>query len=87
MQIFYLEVVIDVMFMTDILMNFNTGFYEKGILFMRRDQIAKTYLKQWFWVDLISSLPFTWILAATQGIGIREIEADDNINGALASTP
>lgn len=35
----------------DILLNFNTGFYEKGILQMSRGQIIPTYLLSWFVID------------------------------------
>lgn len=85
--LFYLDIVIDVMFIIDIILNFNTGFYQKGQLVMKREFIVKDYLAMWFWVDLISSTPYTWILALSQGIGLREIEADDNLSGALANTP
>ena len=74
---FYLEVVIDCMFLADIFFNFNTGFYFKGQLIMSRKAIFKDYMKQWFWIDLISSMPYTWLLAWSQGLGLREIEADD----------
>ena len=29
---------------------------------MRRKQMFLDYVKFWFWVDLISSIPFTWFL-------------------------
>ena len=38
---FYLEIVIDIMFIGDILINFNTGYYEKNQLIMKRSMIAK----------------------------------------------
>ena len=53
---------------------------------MRRDLIGKDYMGWWFWIDLVSSLPYTWILAWSQGITIRNIEADDQLSGA-ANTP
>ena len=75
---FNLEFLIDLFFIMDIPFNFNTGYYnEKGHLIMRRDMIFKDYTSCWFWVDLISSLPYTWILAWSQNISIRAIEADD----------
>ena len=85
--LFHLDIVIDVMFILDIILNFNTGFYQKGQLVMKRAAIMKDYLTMWFWIDLISSTPYTWILAVSQGIGLRELEADDNLSGALANTP
>lgn len=85
--LFHLDIVIDVMFIFDIILNFNTGFYQRGQLVMKRELIVKDYLQMWFWIDLVSSTPYTWLLALSQGIGLREIEADDNLSGALANTP
>ena len=85
--IFYLEVVIDVMFLVDIVLNFNTGFVNKGQVVLKRKLITQDYLRKWFLVDLSSSMPYTWILAWSEGIGIREIEADDNLAGAISNTP
>lgn len=31
----------------------------------------------WFWIDLVSTIPYTWILAYSQGLSIRAIESDD----------
>mmetsp|Transcript_38413 Transcript_38413/g.58488 ORF Transcript_38413/g.58488 Transcript_38413/m.58488 type:complete len:193 (+) Transcript_38413:767-1345(+) len=75
---FYLEVCIDIMFLMDIFLNFNTGFYKKnGTLVMSRFKLIKEYLSLWFWIDLISSLPYTWLLAWSEGVSVREVEADD----------
>ena len=78
--IFYLEIVIDCMFMIDIVLNFNTGFYSGAKLQMRRKAIAREYLCPWLFIDVISSVPYTWILAAVEGISIKQIEQDDNNN-------
>jgi hypothetical protein len=75
--LFYLEIVIDAMFIMDIVFNFNTGIYIKNRLMMNRSVIAKDYFTFWFWIDLVSSLPLTWILAWSQNMTIREIESDD----------
>ena len=45
---------------------------------MKRTLIAKQYLQLWFWLDLLSSIPFTWILAWSQGMKLRDIENDDS---------
>ena len=87
---YYLEIIIDVMFITDILINFNTGFYLKNQVIMRRALIAKEYFKLWFWLDLISSIPFTWILAWSQGIKLRDVENDDSqsiANSVIVDAP
>ena len=41
---FYLEIIIDVMFISDIFMNFNTGYYVKNVIIMKRALIAKQYI-------------------------------------------
>jgi len=84
---YYFEFLIDVSFIIDLFLNLNTGFYLKDQLIMKRDLIVKDYLKQWFWIDLASSLPYTWILAASQGINIRTIEENESLPPAMASTP
>lgn len=95
--IFYFEIVIDCMFIFDIVLNFNTGIYVKGKLEMSRKAIAADYLCPWLAIDVISSCPYTWILAWAEGISIRAIESDDSsgldegedkqISGAVANAP
>lgn len=46
-----------VVFSIDIFVNFNTGFYEKGVLILDRVKIFKNYLSFWFWVDFLSTIP------------------------------
>jgi hypothetical protein len=41
--------------------NFNTGFYRKGVVVMKRRDIIFNYLKTWFWLDLIASFPYNWV--------------------------
>jgi len=44
---------------------------------MTRQHIASEYMCPWFFLDVISSAPYTWILAWIEGISIRAIESDD----------
>ena len=74
---FYLETVIDSIFILDVILNFNTGFYYSNTIISDRYEIAKDYVKFWFWIDLVSSIPYTWIFAASQGLSLRMIESDD----------
>ena len=60
MQVF--EVLIYLAFFIDILLSFNTGYYIKGSLINKRRLIAREYLKLWFWIDLISSFPYNWVV-------------------------
>ncbi len=41
----YLEMCIDLWFLSEMVLNFFTGYYEKGILILDKKRIAKTYLK------------------------------------------
>lgn len=49
----------DVIFLSDILITFNTAIYVKGNLNHSRKKIAIEYLKLWFWLDLVASFPYT----------------------------
>ena len=62
--------------MLDILLNFNTGFFLKGEKIMDRATIAKDYFKLWFWIDLFSSIPYTWIIAAIVDVDIYTLDSD-----------
>lgn len=57
-----LETIMDSCFMLDIIVTFNTGFYKKGYLVMKRKDIVKNYLKTWFLIDLVASFPYSWVL-------------------------
>ncbi len=45
-----------------IVLSFNTGFYRDGTLIMTRSQIVLDYLTSWFFVDLISTFPYSWLV-------------------------
>lgn len=57
----YLELCFDIWFLLEIALNFNTGYYEKGILVMNRKSICLKYVKTWFFLDLFSSIPISLI--------------------------
>jgi hypothetical protein len=62
-----IDPVVDFMFMTDILLNFNTGIFYKGEPCFKRSIIVKEYLKLWFWLDLFSSFPYDLVFTAIFG--------------------
>ena len=43
-----IETAITIFFLCDIFLNFNTGFYERGNLVLKRQLIMKNYLRTWF---------------------------------------
>eukprot|EP01029_Cantina_marsupialis_P008279 TRINITY_DN1966_c1_g2_i3.p1 TRINITY_DN1966_c1_g2~~TRINITY_DN1966_c1_g2_i3.p1 ORF type:complete len:1326 (+),score=370.72 TRINITY_DN1966_c1_g2_i3:205-4182(+) len=57
-----IEAVLEGIFIFDVIVNFFTAYQEidRNLVFKKR-QIALRYLKTWFVVDLLSSIPFTWI--------------------------
>jgi hypothetical protein len=54
-----LDGMVDVLFALDILMTFNTAIYNSdGDLIVDRKFVALTYLKGWFVLDFVSTVPF-----------------------------
>ncbi len=56
------EYSIDAFFMLEILVAFNTGYYRKGNLVIESGKIILYYFCTWFFIDLIASIPYSWIL-------------------------
>jgi len=68
------ELVIDAIFFIDIIINFHTGHTNADDVFINdKRTIAIAYLKGWFWVDLITTLPFTEVLSAFVGSKVHTI--------------
>ena len=59
-----IDIYFDAIFLTDIVINFNTAVYNKGILIYNRKFIIITYIKLWFWLDLFSSFPYGMFIGA-----------------------
>jgi hypothetical protein len=69
-----LLLVIDIFFMCDVLLNFNTGVeIEDGnghkTVSLNRYNIFKDYMSSWFWVDIVSAFPLDLILSETVDAG------------------
>lgn len=52
----------DIIFMTDIMLNLNTSVYINGQNIKNRKIIIMNYLKLWFWLDLVSSFPYSLVI-------------------------
>lgn len=57
------EIYIDTFFIIDVFINLYTGYYKKGSLVMKRRHIMCRYLKTWFVIDLLASIPFAWFIS------------------------
>lgn len=70
--IFFVNRLVDVIFITDIILQFFVAYYDEhlgGILVKSRSLIAKRYLRGWFTIDAVSSLPFDVINLFDTGAG------------------
>ena len=86
LRAFIFDRFIDIAFITDLILNFNTGIIvedptERGktILLMERKQVRRLYLKTWFPIDFVSSIPFEVILTY-----IFDVNAGDQNAGKKA---
>ena len=56
---FLLDLVVDFLFLTDIVLTFNTALEESsGLYNVSRGAICKSYCRGWFFIDFLTSLPF-----------------------------
>lgn len=70
----WLDVVVDMMFVGDILMNCLFTYYTSaGMLETRMKLIVNRYLKSWFFLDLCSCFPFTLLEYSVQGTLISQV--------------
>ena len=58
------DYLVDIIFFIDIVLTFNTTFIDTNtdILITSRPIIASQYLKFWFWLDLLSTVPFDFFV-------------------------
>jgi hypothetical protein len=60
---FWFDVGVDIYFITDVVVNFRTAFYNKGgILEIDLRTIAIEYLKTWLVLDILTCFPVTYII-------------------------
>lgn len=54
---------------SQVVLNFFTGYHTfDGQLIMKFDMISRKYVRGWFWVDSISSIPIDTIALMSKGI-------------------
>ena len=59
--------VIDFSFLIDIILTFFTSFTDGNNLEVtKHKQIMKNYIKFWFWIDLLSIIPFDYMLSGEE---------------------
>jgi hypothetical protein len=67
--IWFVELLIDVYFLSDIVLNFRIAFYDyTGARVVDCFEIAKNYLSGWFMIDVLGTLPITYVQLIMQGV-------------------
>ena len=62
---FWIEVSLDIYFLFDMYLNFNTPFFnEDGYLVTDRKEIRRIYMRSWFWIDALACFPSSEVEAA-----------------------
>ena len=56
------DIIVNLIFVTDIVLNFNTSYYFNGNPIVNRKKIAIRYLKFWFWIDLSACFPYSQVI-------------------------
>lgn len=85
------DVFTDVAFLSDILLNFRTGYIEDARIIVDKQLIRRRYLQRWFAIDAAGSFPgdtiFFFINIATTGSpgGVANEASDGGINSSQAS--
>lgn len=61
------NVFIDIMFLLDIILIFNTAYYDEEFLIIQdRKTIALTYIRGWFPIDLVAIIPFDLLFGGNE---------------------
>jgi hypothetical protein len=69
--VFIFELLVDILFLTDVVLTFFTAVYDKKELIIDKKQIMKKYIGGWFMIDIATSIPTQLIeiaFANTDGI-------------------
>ena len=53
--------IVDCFFLIDIILSFFTALVDESEIITKKSEIARRYLKFWFWIDLVSILPLDLI--------------------------
>ena len=67
------DILVTITFTADIVINFNTAFILRRQLIADRRRIAARYLKNWFFWDLIATLPLTWFFSPGRYAGVNRV--------------
>jgi len=69
------DLVVDVMFLADMIVNFRTSFLQNGEVIVDAKLIAVNYLRGWFLIDAVSAVPFDFVLSKTGASDVSTVES------------
>ncbi len=68
---FCVDLLFDAVFLADVVITFNMAYSDRGNSWVTdRRAIARTYIKGWFFVDLIASFPFDMLLSSNNDTAV-----------------
>ncbi|XP_003746241.2 potassium/sodium hyperpolarization-activated cyclic nucleotide-gated channel 2 [Galendromus occidentalis] len=87
-ELLILNVILDIIFAVDILLNFWTGYIEEhtavATLKMKPQEIRRNYIRGWFAVDLLSTVPFDYsIIIILQTATHLDVHPNDAVAQAV----
>ncbi|KDO31349.1 hypothetical protein SPRG_03966 [Saprolegnia parasitica CBS 223.65] len=62
------DIVIDIVYLSDIVMNFRTGFRHDIEIVLDPKKVALHYITTWFFIDLAGAIPYELIFDAGKGV-------------------
>jgi len=69
----FFDILVTLTFAFDVFVQFNTAYGNRHELVTDRKAIARRYLKGWFFLDLIATLPFTWVFISSRFSALNRI--------------
>lgn len=70
----------DIFFLCDIIVNMRTAYIDDGQTITDSKAIILNYLKGWFFLDIISSFPFDWVVAGVPFVNAKDENSDEDEN-------
>ena len=67
------DILVTLSFTVDIAIQFNTGYMVRQEMVTDRKLIARRYLRGWFILDLLATIPFTWVFASNRFAGLNRV--------------
>lgn len=79
---FWITIISDIWFTLEIICNFRTGYEEADVPILNVKLIRKRYMRGWFWLDLLATLPMDKIVAVFfNDVDVYAVDISGDITG------